>query len=86
MTELLCLYLADVTMYQYQSIPAKGIMVCFYADGFCYPHVVANNVGGKTLLNLNRDLNGLFPGDFLSRKELWDIILNLVSSKYFVES
>ena len=41
--------------------------------------------GGKTLLNLNQeDLNDLFPGDFLSRKELWDIIVNLVTSKYFI--
>ena len=68
-TESLCLYLADVTMYQYKVILAKGSKVIFYADRFCNPSIVANSIGGKTLLNLNQeDLNDLFPWDFLSGK------------------
>lgn len=71
----------DGTVSQYKVIPAQGCYALFYADEFCNPYIIANNVGGKTLLNLNReDLNDLFPGDFLSRKELWDLILSLVST------
>ena len=34
----------------------------------------------ERLIKLNRaDLNDLLPNDFLARKELWDVITNLVS-------
>lgn len=44
--------------------------------------VLANKVEGKTLIRLTRsDLTDLIPGDFLARKELWDLVEYLVRAE-----
>lgn len=44
--------------------------------------MLENNVGGTVLLKLTRaDLSDLLPGDFLARKQLWDVVESLVSTE-----